>query len=196
MRIIGITGGVGAGKSEIVKYLEEHYGAEVAIADKIGHLGIKKGKECYLSVIDLLGDAIIEEDGELNREKIATIVHADKERLTQLDAIIHPFVKRCIIKMIIDAQAAKRKYFLIEAALLFEANYNQICDEVWYIYASCDVRCARLSKSREYDEEKSRQIMANQLSDADFRGKCDFVIDNSGDFVDTTKQIDLRMQKI
>lgn len=195
MKIIGITGGIGAGKSEIIEYLKKHYGAEVAKADDIGHLGIQKGEECYLSVVDLLGDDIIDDGGELNRSKIATIVHADKKKLAKLDEIIHPFVERCIVKMIIDARGADKKYFFIEAALLREANYDKLCDEVWYIHANCDVRCARLLESRNYCEEKSRQIMNNQLSDDEFRSKCDFAIDNSGDFKDTAQQIDARMQK-
>ena len=195
MHIIGITGGVGAGKSEIIKYLQKHYDAEVAKADNLGHFGIRRGEECYASVVDLLGSDIIDENGELNRAKIAAIVHQDKEQLTKLDEIIHPYVERCIIKMIIDARSDDKNYFFIEAALLFEANYDRLCDEVWYIYADCDIRCARLSQSRNYDEVKSRQIMANQLSDDEFRDKCDFVIDNGGDFTVATKQIDARMQK-
>ena len=195
MRIIGITGGVGAGKSGVIEYLQKHYDAVIAKADDLGHAGIRRGEECYASVVDLLGSDIIDEDGELNRAKIATIVHRDKEQLTKLDEIIHPYVERRIIEMIIDARADGKSYFFIEAALLFEANYDQLCDEAWYIYADCDIRCARLSQSRNYDEEKSRQIMANQLLDSEFRDKCDFVIDNSGDFTATTKQIDARMQK-
>lgn len=195
MHIIGITGGVGAGKSEIVKYLQENYKAYVAKTDDIGHRGIKKGEDCYLRVIDLLGFDIIDEDGELNRTKIAAIVHEDKDKLTKLDAIIHPFVRNYIIKMIEDTNGQDNEYFFIEAALLLEDNYDQICDEVWYVYADCDTRCTRLGKSRNYSEEKSRQIMANQLSEDEFKKRCDFAIDNSGDFTNTAKQIDARMQK-
>ena len=195
MHIIGITGGIGAGKSEIIKYLQEHYNACVAKTDDIGHLGIKKDEDCYWRVIRLLGSAIIDEDGELNRTKIATIVHADKDKLTKLDAIIHPFVKRYIIAMIEEARAQGEKYFFIEAALLLEDNYDQICDETWYIYADCNVRCLRLAESRNYCEEKSRQIMVNQLSADEFKKRCDFMIDNSGDFANTAQQIDSRMRK-
>ena len=194
MRIIGITGGVGAGKSEIIKYLQKQYGVEVAIADKIGHLVMGKGEVCYDDIVDLLGSAIIDKDGELNRSKIATIVHADKEKLAQLEAIIHPFVKQCIIKMIIDASKRDEKYFFMEVPLFFEDNYDKISDEVWYVYANCEARCQRLAKSRGYSEEKASQIMSNQLSDIQFREKCDFVIDNSGDFSDTINPINARMQ--
>ena len=195
MHIIGITGGVGAGKSEIIKYLSEHYGVDIAKADEIGHLGLQQDSVCYSHIIDLLGSDIIDEGGLLNREKISAIVHADKEKLTHLDAILHPFVKQCIIKMIIDARELGKQYFFIEAALLLEDNYDQICDEVWYIYAKNDIRCGRLSKSRGYSKEKINQIMANQLTEDEFRNKCDFVIDNSDEFVKTIKQIDSRMQK-
>ena len=194
MRIIGITGGIGAGKSEVIEYLQEHYEAEVAKSDDIGHAALKKGSICYLDIIDLLGFDIIEEDGELSRAKISKIVHADKEKLDKLDAILHPYIGECIAKMIIDVRK-ETKYFFIEAALLLEANYDEMCDEVWYIYASPEIRCKRLSKSRDISVSKARQIMANQLSDEEFKEKCDFVIDNSGDFTDTIKQINSRIQK-
>ena len=195
MRIIGITGGVGAGKSGVIEYLQKHYDAVIAKADDLGHAGIRRGEECYASVVDLLGSDIIDEDGELNRAKIATIVHQDKEQLTKLNEIIHPYVEVCIIQMIIKAIKSGKKYFFIEAALLLEANYHQLCDEIWYVYADCRVRRDRLASSRNYSAEKTLQIMDNQLSDYEFRFNSNFVIDNSGDFTATTKQIDARMQK-
>ena len=196
MKIIGITGGIGAGKSAIIEYLSEHYNAIIAKADDIGHFGIKKGEACYEDVVDLLGSDIIDEDGELNRAKMGRIVHADTKKLALLDAIIHPYVKHYIIDMIDKASKAGEQYFFIEAALLLEANYNYLCDETWYIYADSEVRCTRLRESRNYSEDKSRQIMGNQLSSAEFKNRCDFTIDNSGDFSSTIKQIELRMQKL
>ena len=195
MKIIGITGGVGAGKSEIIEYLAKNYDAQIAKTDDIGHLGLKQTSVCYASIIDLLGSDIIKADGELNRAKISAIVHADKEKLADLDAILHPFVKQYIIKMISKAKEVGKEYFFIEAALLLEDNYDQICDEIWYVYADCDIRRTRLMESRNYSETKVQQIMANQLTEAEFRSRCDLVIDNSSDWAKTTQQIDLRLQK-
>ena len=86
-------------------------------------------------------------------------------------------------------------YVFIEAALLIEDHYDEICDELWYIYADERVRRDRLRRDRNYSDEKIDGIMENQLSEEEFSEHCDFEVDNSGEFEDTKKQIDQRMSK-
>ena len=83
----------------------------------------------------------------------------------------------------------------MEAALLIEEKYDEICDELWYIYADEEVRKERLIEGRGYSEKKVREIMVNQLSEDEFSSHCDFEIDNSGDFEKTKKQLDHRMKR-
>ena len=83
----------------------------------------------------------------------------------------------------------------VEAALLIEDHYDEICDELWYIYADERVRRARLKSDRNYTDERIDGIMENQLSEEEFSEACDFEIDNSGEFEETKKQIDQRMSK-
>jgi len=84
---------------------------------------------------------------------------------------------------------------LIEAALLIEDDYGQICDEMWYVYASKETRLKRLKESRAYSDEKVRQIMSNQLSEEEFEDNCAFTLNNDDKFDEVIKQIELRMQK-
>lgn len=194
MKIIGITGGVGAGKSEVLNFIAGRYDATVVEADQVGYLVMQPGKEAYEPVAELFGPSVVKEDQTLDREKIAQIVFEDRQLLEKLNAIIHPAVKRYIRRAIQMEQEAGTEIFVVEAALLIEDKYDEICDELWYIYADENVRMHRLMKNRGYSVEKIRGILANQLSEEEFESHCDFEIDNSGDFQDTVRQIEQRMR--
>jgi dephospho-CoA kinase len=191
MKVIGITGGVGAGKSEILKYLKEKHGAIVIEADKVGHLLMEPGGACYYTIVEKFGSSVLNGDQTINRSKLSKIVFASEALLGELNKIIHPRVKSYIVSEIAKERAYHRtKYFVVEAALLLEDHYDVICDELWYIHTDEKVRAARLKESRGYDDEKIASICANQKSPEEFRSGCHIVIDNSGDLADTQKQID------
>lgn len=194
MKVIGITGGVGAGKSEILKYLKEKHGAVVIEADKVGHLLMEPGGACYYSIVEKFGSSILNGDQTINRGKLGKIVFADEGLLAELNKIIHPRVKSHIVSEIAKERAYHRtKYFVVEAALLIEDHYDVICDEMWYIHTDASVRAERLKETRGYDDEKITSICANQKSPEEFRSACQVVIDNSGDLAGTQKQIDKQL---
>lgn len=195
MKVIGITGGVGAGKSEILNYLENKYRAVVVQADIVGHLVMEPGGSCYEPVLQLFGDGIKNPDGTLNRKAIGQFVFGNDVQLEKINAIIHPAVKKYIREQIAIARENGQKIFVIEAALLIEDDYGAICDEMWYIYTSEPVRRQRLKASRGYTDEYISRIMGDQLSDEAFRRSCDWTLDNSFSFENTKEQIDKRMQQ-
>ena len=191
MKVIGITGGVGAGKSEILKYLKEKYGAIVVEADKVGHMLMEPGGACYYSIVEKFGSSVLNGDQTINRGKLGKIVFSDEGLLHELNKIIHPRVKSHIVSEIAKERAYHRtNYFVVEAALLLEDHYDVICDELWYIHTDENVRAMRLKESRGYDDEKIASICANQKSPEEFRCACQVMIDNSGNLADTQKQID------
>ena len=194
MKVIGVTGGVGAGKSEILNFIADNWNATVVEADEVGYLVMKPGKSCFAPIVELFGPGILQEEGTLDRTKIAEMVFEDKELLDKLNAIVHPAVKKYIRKAIEREKENETDFFIVEAALLIEDKYDEICDELWYIYADEETRTERLMKNRGYSEEKVKSIFANQLSEDEFSDHCDFEIDNSGDFEDTKEQIMQRMQ--
>ena len=194
MKIIGITGGVGAGKSAILAYLKEQHGAIVIEADKVGHLLMAPGGACYEKIIEAFGDGLIKEDQSIDRGKLGAIVFADEKRLECLNQIVHPEVKQWIRNEIKKERIkGETELFVIEAALLIEDHYDEICDELWYIHTSEEIRRKRLKESRGYSEEKIVGIMANQLSPEQFQAVCQVVIDNSGMMEDTYRQIDKQL---
>ena len=190
MRLIGVTGGVGAGKSEILSYIRKHYKCQIYLADEVAHLIKRKGERCYEHLVALLGEEILEESGEINKQKMASAIFASQELLDKVNDIVHPQVRIYLEERIREAKEDEEVELLfIEAALLIEAGYKEIVDEMWYIYADNEVRRKRLQENRGYSTEKIEQIMGTQLSEEEFRAACDFVIDNSGELEESYKQI-------
>ena len=190
MKIIGITGGVGAGKSTVLAYLEKKYNAFVIQADEVGHIVMEPGQECYQPVIDLFGKEVIKNDKTIDRKRVSDVVFGQPVFLTRLNGIIHPAVKQYILKRLEEPKRKGRKLCIVEAALFLEEHYQDFCDEVWYIYTDEEVRIQRLMESRGYTREKSLGIIGNQASEAYFRVHTDYVIENNGDLEKTWKQID------
>ncbi|MCM1113094.1 MAG: dephospho-CoA kinase [Muribaculum sp.] len=195
MRFIGITGGVGAGKSELLAYIQKHYLCEIYLADEVAHLVKKKGTPCYERLTALLGDGVLRPDGEIDRAAMAERIFGDEILLEQVNGILHPAVRAYLLQRLEEARKNPAvELFFVEAALLIEAGYRELADELWYVYADEDVRRSRLARSRQYSAERTARIMDRQLSEEQFRASCDFVIDNSGGLEESFRQIDKKLE--
>ena len=190
MRIIGITGGIGAGKSTILNILQEEYGAYILEADRIAHQLMEPEQSAYQKIVGRFTDKILAPDGTIDRKKMAETVFADPVQLEELNRIVHPEVKHYILSEIERQRRQGRiKTFVIEAALLIEDGYKEICDEMWYVYATQEVRIRRLMNSRGYSRKKCEAVMRQQSSESFYRDNCDAVIENNGDLAETHEQI-------
>ena len=191
MKIIGITGGVGAGKSEVLKQIGKMCRCVIVTADELAKSLEEPGEACYEPLVALLGDEILSGDGHIDKKKMAAKIFEDgTDKREAVNKIVHPAVKSRIIEMIADEKAkGYNDYFFIEAALLIEDHYDKIADELWYIYADEEVRRKRLKDSRGYSDERIDDIMDSQSSDAIFRAHCAVVIDNSRSLEDTREQL-------
>lgn len=195
MKFIGITGGVGAGKSEILKYIKKHYKCEIYLADEVAHTVKEPGTACYERLVALLGKDILQPDGAIDKGRMAAKIFADPDLLEQVNRIVHPAVKEFLLEKLIAARFNPEiELFFVEAALLIEAGYSELVDEMWYVYASEEVRRARLRASRGYSDAKIDGIMDSQLTEDDFRAACDFVIDNSGALEDSIRRIKEKLE--
>lgn len=195
MKVIGLTGGIGSGKSEVCRYLKNKYGAEIMMADDVAHEVTEPGSKCWERLKELFGDDYFLEDGSLDRKKAGALAFRQPEILQKMNEIIHPAVWDEIQERLAKAKKAEKKLAVIEAALLVGSRYREICHEFWYIYADRKTRIKRLAESRNISEEKALDVMKNQLSDEEFKAACEFTADNSGDFADTAKQIDEHLSK-
>ncbi len=194
MKIIGITGGVGAGKSMVLDFIRDNYNCEVLLADVVANDIKEPGEECYDAIVSLLGEGILAPDGRIDKALMAARIFGDEDLLKKVNDIIHPAViDRLKSRAISAREEGVLDYFFLEAALLIECGFNDFVDEMWYIYASEDVRRKRLRDSRGYSDAKIDGILESQLSDEQFRAGSDVVIDNSGSFEDTISQINGRL---
>ena len=195
MITIGITGGVGAGKSTVLDFLEEKYQAYVMKADEIGHLVMEPGQSCYEQVIALFGRQILNIDITFDRSQVSYVVFSLPELLEILNQIIHPAVKQYIREQLAVKKQQEQKICVEETALLLEDHYQKLCDTIWYIHTDEEIRIRRMMENRGYTREKSVSIIASQAPETFFRENADYVVVNNGDFAKTRRQIEEGIRK-
>ena len=195
MKIIGVTGGVGAGKSTVLDYLKETYHAHLILADLVGHEVMEPGLSAYDAIIETFGREILSENQTIDRKKLGDIVFHKEEMRQKLNAIVHPAVKQEILRRIEQAKLENVSYTVVEAALFLEENYDAFCNETWYIYTDEKIRRQRLKESRGYSDERIDQIFRSQKTHEEFQKRCLFMIDNNGSEEETFRQIDRRMKE-
>ena len=197
MKVIGITGGVGAGKSEILKYLKEHCCCRIIMADLVAHQLEEPGQVCYDKLVELLGTEILGADGRIEKSRMAAKIFRQRELLQRVNAIVHPAVKEYIKDAIATERAeGKIDVLFLEAALLIEDGYESIVDELWYIHTDVEVRRSRLKSSRGYSDEKIDSILRGQLPEETFYEHCQVVLENSGTLEDVYRQIDKELGEL
>lgn len=200
MKIIGLTGSVGSGKTVVAHVFEQEFGAKVLIADEIGHLFMEPGAKGYQQILKEFGEEILNgeenvQNRRIDRNKLAKKVFQDPFSLQKLNQIIHPLVNQYLENMIKkERKQGKLPYLLIESALLLETGYEKICDEIWYVTAEDEIRRRRLKASRGYSDEKITAILKNQLPDGIFREKCKKILENNGDIAEISQQIKLLLE--
>lgn len=191
-RIIGITGGIGSGKTFVLDLLRSNYNAVIIEADKIGHKLQEPTEAVYNDIVKEFGTSVLEAPctvgvSRIDREKLGAIVFKDDEKLKTLNKISHPAIHKRIEELI--DEACDNELIFLEAAILTETSLVSLVEEIWYVYADTEVRLERLQQYRGISRERAAQIMANQPDDDYFREKCNEVIDNSGDIEYTLQQI-------
>ena len=188
MRVIGLTGGVGSGKSLVAQKICEMYGAELLIADELGHVVMKSGTDGFSKIVEIFGEDIVAADGEIDRDKLSAIVFKDDALRRDLNNIIHPEVKK-YIENFIDSRNDKEATIILETAIMYESGCDKYCDEVWYVYVPAKIRIERLQESRGYTYEKSESIIKKQKSDKFFMERADKSIRNESTIADLGNEI-------
>ncbi len=194
--MIGITGGVGSGKSTVLAYLREAYGAVVIQADLVAKALQEKGQKVFLDIVAAFGQSILDEKGDLDRSALAEIVFHDGAERKLLNQIVHPAVERQIRAQISRSEKAGVRFLFVESALLLQCGYDSFCGEIWFIDAGESKRRKRLSRSRGYSGEKIQSIFDSQMTEEAYRAGSDVRIHNGGEWTDTIKQLDRQMERL
>ena len=191
MKLIGITGGVGAGKSELLHYIEREFSAKIVLADELAHELMRPGTDCFAEIERAFAEEdLYAEDGGVDKMKLAEVIFSDPKKRERLNSIVHPAVKREILRLVANEREAGRyAYFILEAALLIEDGYDKICDELWYVDAKEEVRRKRLKENRGYSDEKIDGILRSQLLASEYKKSCSRVIENNGALTEAFGQI-------
>ncbi|MBQ2705923.1 MAG: dephospho-CoA kinase [Agathobacter sp.] len=211
MKFIGITGGVGAGKSAILSYLADKPKTKVMLADEIAHELMEPETDCYKQIVecfageDIFMEKVFEgvsvdvdatEKRNFDRTKLAQIIFGNPVKREAMNAIVHPAVKQYVRQQyVMELEKGDLELLILEAALLIEEEYDEICDELWYIYTSEENRRRRLKESRGYSDEKIDNIFKSQLSETEFRESTQVTIDNNGNLEETYQQIEKALRR-
>ena len=196
MKIIGLTGGVGAGKSTVHRCLETDWSAYTIQAGMVGKRVIEPGARGDDRNTELFGKQNLKSDKTLDRRIVSDVVVGNRERRRKLNRLLHPDIKAYIREKLEEERKAGRKIAVVEAALLLEDHYDAFCDKIWYVYTEKEIRIKRLMESRGYTRDRAENMIASQASDAFFREHADFIIENNGDLKETYRQIEEGIRKL
>lgn len=179
MIVIGLTGGIGTGKSEVSRILQE-LGAVIINADQLGHLAYTPHTETWAEVVKAFGEGILQANGEIDRRKLGAIVFADPEQLARLNRIMHPRLARMVGERIEELRGQSIPAIVVEAAILFEAGWEYLVEEVWTTEAPEADVVARLQARNGWDAAEIKKRVDSQMSSAERSSGADLVVENSG----------------
>ena len=185
--VLGITGGVGCGKSTVLRLLASQYKAEILMADEIGHEIMEPEKEAWREIREKFGEEVLTEKGEIDRDRLAAIIYQEDEKRVLLNHIVHPHALREIRRRIKEWGGGS--LIVLETAILFETGCDVLCDQIWWVDTDRETRIRRLSETRGYSRQKAEMIMNKQLGETEWQKRCDHRIDNNGDEKNLCRQI-------
>lgn len=180
MLTIGLTGGIGSGKSAVADLMKQ-LGASIIDADRLGHEAYTPNSEAWQQVVEAFGKDILTDEGEIDRRKLGSIVFADPAELARLNGIMHPLMARMVEARKNQLRDAGETVAVVEAAVLFEAGWDSLVDEVWSTHSPADVVVKRLHERNGLSEEEARKRINSQMSTEERNGRSDVVVENSAD---------------
>lgn len=196
MKVIGLTGGTGSGKSVVSRRLAAE-GLAIIDADRIAHKVIEKDEPAYMELAEYFGNEILDTEGNIIRHRLGEIVFHDAGKLAFLNQCTH---KHIIAEMEQQVGAAREngnvKAVILDAPLLLEAGLDAICDEVWVVFADNETRLRRIMERDGINEETAAARIASQKSWEEYRNAADRIIDNSSDIFSVEKQLSRLIQNL
>jgi len=197
MKIIGLTGGIGTGKSTVSDYLIEN-GFEVLDADKISREIVMPGSDTLIELTSALGSDILEEDGNLNRKKLGSIVFSDPEKKAVLDKIMHSRILEIIYEKVAEFRESSinHKVIFIDAALLFETGLDRFVNEIWVVDADEETRIKRVMERDCLTRDDIINRISSQMDRCEKNKMANEILNNSGNREELYTQIEKLLLKI
>ena len=189
MLVIGLTGGIGTGKSEVTRLLER-LGAVAINADQVGHEAYKPDSESWKEVIKAFGEDILQPNREIDRQKLGAIVFGDPDQLVKLNLIMHPRMARIVSEQLESLRDRDTKVVVVEAALLFEAGWDSLVDEVWATASPVETVIERLQARNGMSAEEVLKRIDSQMDRSERLSRAQVIVDNGGDVADLESTVD------
>lgn len=188
MFVIGLTGGIGTGKTLVSNILKE-LGAAIVNADLLGHEVYKPDTEGWQEVVESFGDGLLTPDREVDRKKLGAIVFSDPEAMSRLNAITHPKIYRMVEERVNELDNQGTKVAVVEAALLIEAGWTPVANEIWVTTSSEGKVIERLKSRNNLDEDAIRARIRSQMPQDERVAYADVIIENNESLEELGKQI-------
>ena len=188
MKIIGLTGGIGSGKTSVASKLRA-LGARVFDADEVAKNAVLPGTEGFRKVVEIFGTQIVDAEGKLDRTVLAEIVFNDKESLKTLEEIIHGYVWQETDKFLIECRQAGERAVILDVPLLIECGWYKKVDEVWLVALPVEKQIMRTMERSGMTAEAVQARIAAQMSLDEKKKYATLIIDNSGTWEETEKQV-------
>lgn len=179
MHVIGLTGGIASGKSTVTAFFRNH-DVPVIDADLLGHRTYEPGTDTFAAVVSTFGNDLVAEDGTIDRRILGGKVFGKPEELKRLTDIVWPGIRRLASEELSEFETAGNNLAVLEAAVLFEAGWEDLCDEIWVVVVEPDLAVERLASRNGLDPEAARARINSQLSNAERVSRAGVVIANNG----------------
>ncbi|MEC1457206.1 dephospho-CoA kinase [Bacillus haynesii] len=186
--VIGLTGGIASGKSTVAQMFQQ-CGITVVDADVIAKEAVEQGMPAYQKIAETFGQGVLLETGDIDRRKLGEIVFANQEKRLQLNAIVHPEVRKMMIKQRDEAIRAGERFVVLDIPLLYESGLEHLTDKVIVVWVPKELQLERLMKRNRFNEDEALNRIHAQHSLDEKKKRADAVIDNSGSLKDTEAQL-------
>jgi len=193
--VIGLTGGLGTGKTTVAEMLREK-GAVVINADQLGHQVYEPGRPAYREIIEAFGPQVVGEDGAIDRRRLAQVVFADPQALARLNRITHPRIREAIRERLAQLARDGAQVVVLEAALLLEAGWDDLVDEVWVTMAPPEVAAQRAAARSGLPLEEAMARIRAQMDNEERARRAQVVIDTGRPLEETRRQVEEEWQKL
>lgn len=193
--VIGLTGGIASGKTTVAGMLREH-GATIVDADLAGHEVYQPSGPAWLPLVEAFGPSILKVGGKIDREKLGALAFGDPAAMQKLRSIVWPPLRELLQTKIDDAQRSGASPVVLEAAVLVEAGWQDLVDEVWVVRVSPEVATSRLVNRSQLTEDQAQARLAAQTDNETRQGGAAAVIDNSGSLEDLADRLDTLWQNL
>ncbi len=188
-RVVGLIGGIGSGKSQVAAAFARH-GARIIAGDQLAHAALRDA-DIRARVAARWGEDVLDTDGEINRRRLAAIVFADPAELKALEAITHPWIRQRIRA---EMEAARHDpqvpLIVLDAAIMLEAGWSEVCDRLLYVEAPREVRLQRVARQRGWTVKEVEVREQAQLPLTEKVIRADHVLDNSASLEHLNRQVD------